>query len=93
MMSGATSRPVLGVVGGLLVGLVLAVAVGWTTLVLGGRTDVAGRTGLALGAAVLALVATGWGRGRSGWLRGLAAAAVVGGVMLAHFWTRLGRLP
>jgi len=49
--------------------------------------------GLALGGAVLALVSIGWRRGRRGWLQGLAGAAVLGGALLAHFWTRLGRLP
>jgi hypothetical protein len=77
----------------MLLGLALAIAVGWSTLVLGGRTDAAGRTGLALGASAFALVSVGWGRGRRGWLRGLAAAAVLGGAIFAHFWSRLGHLP
>jgi len=77
----------------LLLALVLSTAVGWAMLVLGGRTDAAGRMGLALGAAVLVLVTIGWGRGRRGWLQGLAGAAVLGGALLAHFWSRLGRLP
>jgi hypothetical protein len=67
--------------------------VGWAVLVLGGRTDAAGRMGLALGTAVFALVSVGWRRGRLGWLQGLAAAVVLGGALLAHFWSRLGRLP
>ena len=49
---------------GLLLGLVLAIAAGWATLVVGGRTDAAGRMGLALGAAVFALVSIGWKRGQ-----------------------------
>ena len=92
-MSDLTVRPLVTTVKALLVGLVLAAAVGWATLILGGRTDGAGRMGLALGAAVFALVSTGWGRGRRGWLQGLAVAAVLGGALLAHFWMRLGRLP
>ena len=63
----------------LLLALVLSTAVGWAMLVAGGRTDAAGRMGLALGAAVFALVTIGWGRGRRGWLQGLAGAAVFGG--------------
>ena len=77
----------------LLIALVLGVAVGWATLALGGHTDAAGRMGLLLGAAVFALVCLGWGRGRRGWLQGLAASAVIGCLLLAHFWTRLGKLP
>jgi hypothetical protein len=77
----------------LLVGVLLSVAVGWAALVLGGHTDAAGRMGLLLGAAVFALAITGWGRGSRGWLQGLAAALVLGGMMLAHFWSRLGDLP
>lgn len=92
-MSDATVRPVAATATGLLLGLALAIAAGWTTLVLGGRTDAAGRMGLLLGAMVFALVSTGWRRGRRGWLQGLAVAAVLGAVMLAHFWSRLGRLP
>ena len=64
-----------------------------TTLFLGGETDAAGRIGLALGVALFALVSIGWGRGRRGWLHGIAGAAVLGGALLAHFWSRLGRLP
>lgn len=66
---------------------------GHSALVLGGRPDASGRIGLLAGAGVFALVSIGWGRGRRGWLQGLASAAVIGGAMLAHFWTRVGRLP
>ena len=92
-MTDSTASPVVALVTSLLIGVLLAAAVGWGTLVLGGRTDAAGRTGLALGAAVFALVAIGWGRGRRGWLWGLAGATVVGGALLAHFWSRSGHLP
>jgi hypothetical protein len=92
-MTDSTASPVVALVTSLLIGLLLATAVGWGTLVLGGRTDAAGRMGLALGAAVFALVAIGWGRGRRGWLWGLAAAMGLGGALLAHFWSRLGELP
>jgi hypothetical protein len=92
-MSDSTTRPLAGTVTSLLMALLLAAAVGCGTLVLGGRTDAAGRMGLALGAAVFALVAIGWGRGPRGWLWGLAGATVLGGALLAHFWSRLGQLP
>lgn len=92
-MNDSTASSVAGIVTSLLVGLLLAAAVGWATLILGGRTDAAGRMGLALGAAVFALVAIGWGRGPRGWLWGLAGATVLGGALLAHFWSRLGELP
>src|SRR6266542_6327640 len=92
-MTDSTTRPVVTTVIGLLLGLSLANAVGWAILSLGGRTDAAGRMGLLLGVAVFALVSTGWGRGRRGWLQGLAGAAVLGGVLLAHFWSRLGHHP
>lgn len=92
-MTDSTASPVVAVVTSLLIGLLLATAVGWGTLIFGGRTDAAGRIGLALGAAVFALVAIGWGRGRRGWLWGLAGAMVLGGALLAHFWRRLGELP
>ena len=74
----------------LLIAFLLATAAGWGTLVLGGRTDAAGRMGIALGAAVFALVAIGW---RRGWLWGVAGATVIGGTLLAHFWSRSGQLP
>jgi hypothetical protein len=89
-MSDSTARPVLTMLTGLLLGILLGVAVGWVTLVLGGRTDDSGRMGLVLGAAVFALVSIGWGRGRRGWLWGLASATALGGLMLAHFVTRIG---
>ena len=92
-MSDSTASPLVAIVTSVLIGLLLATAVGWGTLVVGGRTDAAGRMGLALGAAVFALVAIGWGRGRRGWLWGLAGATVLGGALLAHFWSRLGQLP
>lgn len=92
-MSDSAARRVAGAVTGPLLGVVLAVAVGWTTLVLGGRTDGSGRMGLALGGAVFALVSLGWRRGSRGWLQGLAGAMILGGAMLAHFWSRVGRLP
>ena len=76
-----------------LMALVLAVVVGWAALALGGHTDAAGRMGLMLGAATFAFVSLGWGRGRRGWLEGLAGFLVIAGLMLAHFWTRLGRIP
>jgi heat shock protein HslJ len=72
----------------LLVSLALASAAGWATLLAGGRTDAAGRMGIVFGAAVFALVSIGWGRGRRGWLWGLAGAALLDGVLLAHFSTR-----
>jgi hypothetical protein len=92
-VSGVTRRSAAVASAALIVGLLSGIAVGWGTLVLGGHTDAAGRMGLLLGPAVFALVITGWGRGSRGWLQGLAAAAVVGGLMLVHFFSRLGDLP
>ncbi len=92
-MGDPTARPIVETLIRLLFGSGLAIAVGWATLVLGDRTDAAGRIGLALGAAVFMLVIIGWRRGRRGWLQGLTGAAGLGGSLLAHFWTRLGRLP
>jgi hypothetical protein len=92
-MTDSIASSVVAIVTSLLIGLLLATAVGWGTLILGGRTDAAGRMGLALGAAVFALVAIGWGRGPRGWLWGLAGATVLGGALLVHFWSRLGELP
>jgi hypothetical protein len=92
-MSGGETRHLIGTATAIAVGLVLAVALGWTVLAVGGHTDASGRMGLAIGAAIFALVATGWGRGRRGWLQGAASAALLGGAMLMHFWARLGRLP
>jgi hypothetical protein len=92
-MSDSTARSLVATVTSLLIGFVLATAAGWGTLILGGRTDAAGRMGLALGVAVFALVAIGRGRGKRGWLWGLAGATVLGGALLAHFWSRLGQLP
>jgi hypothetical protein len=86
-------RSVVAAIGRLALGVVLAMAVGWATLALGGHTDAAGRTALALGAAAFVLVIVGWRRGRRGWIEGIAGAMVIGGAMLAHFWMRLGRLP
>ena len=63
----------------LLIALLVSIAAGWAMLILGGRTDAAGRMGLALGAAVFALVSIGWGREPRAWLRGLAVAGVLGG--------------
>ena len=92
-MTDSTAGRVMTSVAGLLIGLLLATTVGWGTLILGGRTDDAGRVGIALGGAVFALVSIAWRRGLRGWLWGLAAAAVLGGALLAHFWSRIGRLP
>lgn len=92
-MSGGNTRRLIGTVAALGVAFVVAFAVGWMVLALGGHTDASGRVGLAIGAAIFALVATGWGRGRRGWVQGAASAALLGGAMLAHFWIRLGRLP
>jgi len=92
-MSEDTTRRPIGIAAALGVAFVLAFVVGWTVLALGGHTDASGRMGLAIGAALFALVATGWGRGRRGWVEGAASAALLGGAMLAHFWMRLGRLP
>lgn len=90
-MSDSTERPLAAIFTALLLGLVLATAVGWATLILGGHTDNAGRMGILLGAVVFVLVSTGWRRGRRGWLQGLAGAAVLGAAMGAHFWMGLGR--
>ena len=92
-MSDPIARPVGATAKGLGLALVLATAVGWGTLLLGGSTDAAGRMGIAVGGAVFALVSIGWGRGRRGWLLALAGAVALGGALLAHFWMRLGGLP
>ena len=89
----STVRPFGVALTAILLGFGLAIAVGWATLALGGHTDGAGRMGLALGASVFALVSLGWGGGRRSWLQGIAGAVVIGGLMLAHFWMRVGKLP
>jgi hypothetical protein len=90
---GASSRRSwASVAAGLFVSLVLGSSVGWAILALGGHTDAAGRLGLLLGLAVFACCVLGWGRGRRGWLQGLAAASLVGCMILAHYLSHLGHV-
>ena len=87
------ARPIGAAFTGILLGLVLAIAVGWAVLALGGHTDASGRMGILAGIVLFTLIGAGWGRGPGGWLRGAAAAAVIGAAVLLHFWMRVGRLP
>lgn len=89
-MTPRLARSPTGTVSALLLALLAGATVGWFTLALGRHTDAAGRLALALGASLFMFVSTGWGRGRRGWLQGLAGAAVLAAAMFVHFWSRLG---
>lgn len=69
----------------LVLGLVTGAAVGFSTLVIGGHTDAAGRMAFVAGGATFAVIGIGWGRGRSGWLWGIGAGVLVAALLLSHF--------